>query len=308
MQNYAFLEEVPNIFTNFDVVKCGRSRKSINYYSKVWRFKINVVLLHAMMRKIEDIQELRQIQIGILDDVHRFCEEHGLRYFLSSGTLIGAVRHKGYIPWDDDIDIYMPRKDYEKFLQIYKDEKGIYRILNPYIEPHYYYTYAKVVDQRTRMVEDEVKGYEIAIYIDIFPVDYVTDDIKKRELAFRLKKLLYKIRRCKISDFNPLYSQLAYYCYKFLPFPVSFVNKMIRKLIVLETPTNTVCNMTEVCSQMNCCFPAEDLASSVDIEFEGKMYRTMAGYKDYLERCYGDFMTLPPVEERITHHFEAWWL
>ena len=63
------------------------------------------------MRKIDDIHELRQIQMGILDRVHRFCEERGLRYFLSSGTLIGAVRHQGYNPWDDDIDIYMPRRD-----------------------------------------------------------------------------------------------------------------------------------------------------------------------------------------------------
>jgi len=259
------------------------------------------------MRKIEDIHELRRIQLGILDNVHQFCEAHGLRYFLSSGTLIGAVRHKGYIPWDDDIDIYMPRKDYEMFLQMHKDEKDIYRILNPYKEPHYYYTFAKVVDMRTRMVEDEIKGYEINVYIDIFPVDYVTDDIKKRERVFQQKKLLYKIRRCKISDFNPLYSQLAYYCYKYLPFSVSFVNKMIRKLIVLETPTNTVCNMTEAGPKIKGCFPADDIASSVDIEFEGKLYKTMAGYKDYLERTYGDYMTLPPVEQRVTHHFEAYW-
>ena len=69
------------------------------------------------MRKITDIKELREIQMGILDDVHRFCEEQGLRYSLSSGTLIGAVRHQGYIPWDDDIDIYMLRSDYERFLK-----------------------------------------------------------------------------------------------------------------------------------------------------------------------------------------------
>ena len=83
------------------------------------------------MRKIEDIHELRQIQIGILDSVHHFCEAHGLRYFLSSGTLIGAVRHKGYIPWDDDIDIYMPRRDYEQFLKTYCDEGGKYKAIDP---------------------------------------------------------------------------------------------------------------------------------------------------------------------------------
>ena len=264
--------------------------------------------VHKYMKKIEDIQELRQIQLGILDAVHQFCVSNGLRYFLSSGTLIGAVRHKGYIPWDDDIDIYMPRKDYEQFLQTYHDASGIYKAIDPQREPHYYYTYAKVVDLRTRMVEDEIKGYEINVYMDIFPVDYVSDNNKDRERAFRLKKLLYKIRRCKISDFNPLYSTLAYWCYKSLPFPVSFVNKMIRKLIVLETPTNTVCNMTEAGPKIKGCFPAEDIASDVDIEFEGKLYKTMVGYKDYLERTYGDYMTLPPVEQRVTHHFEAYWL
>ena len=98
------------------------------------------------MRQITYINELRQIQIGILDHVHRFFEAHGLTYFLSSGTLIGAVRHKGYIPWDDDIDIYMPRKDYEKFLNSYCDKTGRYRALNHLTEPHYYYTFAKVVD------------------------------------------------------------------------------------------------------------------------------------------------------------------
>ena len=152
------------------------------------------------MKKIEDIQELRQIQMGILDEVHQFCEQHGLRYFLSSGTLIGAVRHRGYIPWDDDIDIYMPRQDYEQFLLTYTDAKGIYRAINPATEPHYYYTFAKVVDQRTRMVEKETEGYEIGVYLDIFPVDYVTDNLSRRERVFRIKKLLYKIRRCKISN------------------------------------------------------------------------------------------------------------
>ncbi len=259
------------------------------------------------MKKIVDICELRQIQMGILDEVHRFCEAHGLRYFLSSGTLIGAVRHKGYIPWDDDIDIYMPRKDYEQFLKMFTDKEGTYRVINPATEPHYYYTFAKVVDQRTRMVEKETEGYEIGVYMDIFPVDFVSDNLQERERIFKQKKLLYKIRRCKISQSNPLQSKLAYLVYKHWPLSVKQIEKRIRRLIVLDHPTSTVCNMTEAGPSIKGCFPAEDLASTVDIEFEGKQYKTMVGYKDYLERTYGDYMTLPPVEQRVTHKFEAYW-
>lgn len=259
------------------------------------------------MRKITDIHELRQIQIGILDEVHQYCEAHGLRYFLSSGTLIGAVRHKGYIPWDDDIDIYMPRKDYEQFLRKFKGSEQ-FKLLNPAKEPHYYYTFAKVVDTRTLMIEDETDGYEIGVYMDIFPVDYVPDDLKERERVFKRKKLLYKIRRCKISKSNPLHSRLAYWCYKLLPISVEQLNRMIRKLIVRKESSQYVCHMTEAGPGVKSCFPAEDIASSVDIAFEGKTYKTMVGYKDYLERTYGDYMTLPPVEQRVTHHFEAYWL
>ena len=260
------------------------------------------------MRKIEDIHELRQIQLGILDEVHRFCESHNLCYFLSSGTLIGAVRHKGYIPWDDDIDIYMPRKDYEEFLATYHDQTGRFKSINPYQESNYYYTFAKVVDLRTKMIETETEGYEIGVYMDIFPVDYVTDDLQERKRVFKLKKLLYKIRRCKISNANPLRSRLAYWCYKSLPVSAHYVFRLIQRLIVLGKPTRTVCNMTEAGPKIKGCFPAEDIASSVDIEFEGKLYKTMVGYKDYLERTYGDYMTLPPVEQRVTHQFEAYWL
>jgi lipopolysaccharide cholinephosphotransferase len=87
---------------------------------------------------------------------------------------------------------------------------------------------------------------------------------------------------------------------------VKQIERKIRRLIVLEEPTHTVCNMTEAGPSIKGCFPAEDIASSVDIEFEGKLYKTMAGYKDYLKRTYGDYMTLPPVEQRVTHKFEAY--
>lgn len=260
------------------------------------------------MRPIKDIQELRNIQMAILDNVHQFCEQQHLRYFLSSGTLIGAVRHKGYIPWDDDIDIYMPRADYERFLQEYQDPDGIFKAINPDSESNYYYTFAKVIDTRTLMIEDETKGFEIGVYMDIFPIDYVTDDLKERERIFKRKRLLYKIRRCKISMQNPLYSRLAYLCYRSLPISLSTINKMIRKLIVRKEPTATVCNMTEAGPSIKGCFPAADITGSADILFEGKQYKTMVGYDDYLTRTYGDYMQLPPEDQRVTHKFEAYWL
>ena len=259
------------------------------------------------MKPITDTQELRSIQLGILDYVHQFCQQHGLTYFLSSGTLIGAVRHGGYIPWDDDVDNYMPRRDYDLMMEQFADTTGTYRLLSPSKEPHYYYTFAKVIDTRTRMVEDEVEGYEIGVYIDIFPVDYVTEDMAERERVFKKKKLLYKIRRCKISSFNPLYSKLAYIVYKHWPMSVKKIERTIRRLIVSDKPTGTVCNMTEAGPTIGHCFPAEDIAAQTDIVFEGKTYKTMIGYQDYLSHTYGDYMTLPPVEQRVTHHFRAWW-
>ena len=260
------------------------------------------------MKKIEDIQQLRAIQMGILDDVHRFCEAHGIRYSLSSGTLIGAVRHKGYIPWDDDIDIYMMRGDYERFLREYHDERGLYRVLDPKKERHYYYTFAKVVDLRTKMVEKETEGYEIGVYIDVFPVDYVTENLQERERIFQLKHLLYKIRRCKISQSNPLHSRLAYWCYRCLPVSVATLNRWIERLIILREPTATLCHMTEAGPSIRGCFPAADMERMIDMPFEDRTYKVMAGYDDHLRCTYGDYMQLPPEDQRVTHKFEAYWL
>ena len=100
------------------------------------------------MKQITDNKELRQIQIDILDRVVEFCNSHELQYFLSSGTLLGAVRHKGYIPWDDDIDLYMPRKDYNELVKIFQDDRGVLE-LKSQGSHNYLYTFAKVCNNRT---------------------------------------------------------------------------------------------------------------------------------------------------------------
>ena len=231
------------------------------------------------MTQITDIQELRDIQMGILDEIHRFCTSRDIRYFLSSGSLLGAVRHGGYIP---------------------------YEVINPATAEHYFYTFAKVVDTRTLMVEKATEGYEIGVYVDVFPVDYVPDDEAERERVFKRKKLLYKIRQCKLSRHCCLKSRVAYWCYKHLPLSLSRLNKMIEELVVRREPTGWMCNMTEAGPGVKSCLPAELLSDWVDIRFEDRTYKTMVGFKEYLTLTYGDYMTLPPVEQRQTHQFEAY--
>ncbi|MBQ8445584.1 MAG: LicD family protein, partial [Opitutales bacterium] len=129
------------------------------------------------MREITH-EELKQIQLGILDKVHEFCEKNGITYFLSSGTLIGAVRHKGYIPWDDDLDLYMPRADYDKFIKLFSaNSPENTKLLSLETDKKYQYPFAKVIDDRTEMVETAVgESFKIGVYIDVFPVDSVPDN------------------------------------------------------------------------------------------------------------------------------------
>lgn len=122
------------------------------------------------MRKIE-IEELRKILLELMDEIHAFCEKHGLKYYLSGGTLIGAIRHKGFIPWDDDIDIHMPRPDYEKFLELFpKESENV--LLENRLNDKYRYTYAKVCKKNTLVVEHAMDGgVDEGVFIDVFPLD-----------------------------------------------------------------------------------------------------------------------------------------
>ena len=131
-----------------------------------------------------NLEELKAIQVEILDEVHRFCEANGIKYFLSSGTLIGAVRHKGYIPWDDDIDLYMLRSDYEDFLKEFNKKEENYRVVSLRTDKKCTIAYAKVERLGTVLIEDVDHPMEQGVNIDIFPVDGVPDDVNARKKYF----------------------------------------------------------------------------------------------------------------------------
>lgn len=261
------------------------------------------------MQRINKIEDLRKFQIGILDKVHEFCTSHNITYFLACGTLIGAVRHKGYIPWDDDIDLYMPRSDYEKFVHTFNDSSGRFDLLEPRKTKSYVYTFAKITDTRTIMIEKWYDNYTLGVNIDIFPLDYASDNLFIRKFQFNLIKNLYRIRidkKVRLFRDKKIFGTFKRLVCKLLPISSYGIYLFLHKIICRKNPTNTVCDMTEVGPNIHGCFPAKAIAKTINIEFEGKQYKTLAGYDDCLKNIYGDYMTLPPSEKRITHKFEAY--
>ena len=146
-------------------------------------------------KKYIDIDEQKKIQLEMLKEIRDICDEAGLMYFLGGGTLLGAVRHKGYIPWDDDIDLMMPREDYNKLLKIFNEKcNGKSKLLYYGNLKEYYYPYAKVVNTETRLVELDCRNLdEMGVFIDIFPIDFLPEDDKKIKKIFNKFKFLYRI-------------------------------------------------------------------------------------------------------------------
>ena len=143
------------------------------------------------MKVIESLDELKKIELDIMIKVHQFCEENGIKYYMIAGTLIGAIRHKGFIPWDDDIDIAMPREDYEKFLKIFPEygKKNNLLAVNNRTKPYYGRPMTKVIDTRTSLTEPEYRSDDpIGVFVDIWVMDGVPDDASKGDWLKKMRR------------------------------------------------------------------------------------------------------------------------
>ena len=153
--------------------------------------------------------EIKAIQLAILDRVDEYCKKHQITYYLTSGTLLGAVRHQGYIPWDDDIDICMKRQDYERFFAGFNEEEHQrLRAIHQDNYPGYYLASGKVIDDRTVMVEESNYGVPIGVYIDVFPMDFFPDDMTKIKRLNRRIAVYRDILLLKSIKYNPKRSLL----------------------------------------------------------------------------------------------------
>ncbi|MGP1464269.1 MAG: LicD family protein [Prevotella koreensis] len=253
------------------------------------------------------IEEQKKIQIDILSDIATFCETNGIRYFLAYGTLLGAVRHKGYIPWDDDIDIIMPRPDYERFCKEYRDnEKDYYEILNSYTDVSCYINFTKVHDTRTRFQERYSKENNYGVFVDVFPLDGYID---KRQMVkcHRLFRLIhYKSLKWYIG--NSFIKNIALTILRTIlwPFDIrSLLNKLEseskRKPFEGSEYVYFFSEKTEPIKK-------ELFDEYTYTLFEKQQYRIPKRYDELLTLQYGDYMKLPPEEQRVNkHQAKAWW-
>ena len=257
------------------------------------------------------LQELKEIELEILIKFDAFCKENNIRYYLAFGTLLGAIRYKGFIPWDDDIDVLVPREDYERLLTIFQDSE-IYRLYSIERNRKYAFPFAKLCDMRTKLVETSYpnNGVALGVNIDIFPLDHFSDDLQeaKREIS-RIKRYNAGLSYLKVDrpqTNNPIRFvawSLIILCCKLLgsEYFIRKVNKECKKSSQVDS--RYVGAKSWPIWGDRVIAPAEAFEKTIEIEFEGKMFPAPFGYDAYLTCLYGDYLPEPPKEKQKTHHF-----
>lgn len=253
------------------------------------------------------IEELKHIQVDILKDVHAFCLKHGIQYSLAYGTLIGAVRHKGYIPWDDDIDIMMMRKDYDKFIELYRKENGIYKLYDYRFDKDYILPFAKVADTRTVLVEKSA-NIPLGINIDIFPLDDIADsmnDVKRIVDSQHLIKLLIRMKYVRPTKKNLWWKRVVLYVGNMLILPLSFsilYRSLFKKIAAIGSGEKKYVGLLCDLTPYPTIFERKYFNHFIDVPFEETIFKSIADYDGFLTNEYGDYMQLPPECDRQSPH------
>jgi lipopolysaccharide cholinephosphotransferase len=258
--------------------------------------------------------KVREIQLNILNEVKEFCENNGIQYFLVGGTLLGAIRHKGYIPWDDDIDIAMKRKDYEKFISHFNLYNSMYKVHSITTDKNYKYPFAKVSYVKSILIENEITRSEnLGVNIDVFPIDNIpseTDLRQKYVKKITLCRRIFYIKNLSWNNNLPLIKNVIIYLGKII-FLFHSTMKLVMRIdkIARQYENNITPNMGVMVWGYGECeiLPSNVFANIENVEFEGKPFSIPIGYHEYLTSIYKEYMKLPPLEKQKSHHnFKAY--
>lgn len=256
------------------------------------------------------IDELRKIQLDILNEFKRVCEENNLQYFLSNGTLLGAVKYNGYIPWDDDVDVCMKREDYLKLLNVYKDSDK-YTLFSHEKNSDYLFPFAKLSNNETILIEQCVdNGVQLGVNVDIFPLDGYGNSKSDADRIFnKMQKLRRRLSRAKILPrkndnlIKKLVKKLLSAFNKLLFGTKRCVKKLDRLAKSLSVKDcNLMGNTVWGFYGSSEAFRKEVFSEGVVVIFENGQYVAPKDSDTYLRGLYGDYKLDPPKEKQVTHH------
>lgn len=256
-------------------------------------------------------EKLRQLQLTMLEILKvfdKFCRAHDLKYSLYAGSLLGAVRHKGFIPWDDDLDVCMSRADYERFLVLWEQNppEG-YVLQNKENSKYFDQAFSKIRKDHTTFLQDEwqVGNHHTGIFLDVFPIDRIPNGMLNRGI-FKWNCMKYQLltREFVPPKANPLVkagSKVILACV-----PRNRREKVrqatLKKITKYGDRHDLETAAIETMASLRKPFAPDMLDSYVDLPFEDGVFMCYEGWDDHLRRKFGDYMQLPPVEERAWKH------
>lgn len=259
------------------------------------------------MRQISDIKEIQRIELDIIKWFDSYAKRNSLCYYLAGGTLLGAIRHKGFIPWDDDVDIMMPRNDYQKMLSLRSDSR--YKLDECSINPDYDSPFARIWDPKTYLEWNDSKGMNIGVFIDIFPIDgYPSNYFMSKLHTFFLKLLRARNNSAKRINFKEgekfiFVKKILNHIWRESPnYYAIELNNLAKKLSFEDSDyvgvTTTSDHLFRERNKKKDIFGDKAILA----DFEGLKLPVPSGYDIYLKNLYGDYMKLPPKEKQISEH------
>lgn len=267
----------------------------------------------------EELVDWKRIITDVMREFDKLCHENGLRYFTYYGSAIGAVRHQGFIPWDDDMDVAMPRPDLEKFMKLCENrDLGDYELVTPYNTKEYPLVFMKFCNKKTTLIESSQLPCVIGAYIDIFPLDGIsTDGAEAEKVMNKFRKLKNKLEAVTSHNSFVEYVSLLKDSHEWGRFVMKtcafFCREKLRKCLLAKLDTIVRCfpyDKSLNVTVYNGSYGHREIMPKslfegdvIRMPFENISIDMPSGYDEYLTRIYGDYMQLPPEEKRVTHHF-----